>query len=646
MPSLDILETGNLGLNTGGIGGKVIVNAVTLTTNKGDVVSLIGRYKQITINESIFSSAIEGNIVLSDTSGFFEQYVLCGGETITLIFSDKTNKEIIIGRADLVVHRISESPIDKISLTNTYTLFFTSKNYVRSLKKRVFKSYKNRTLSQIVKEIYSYTVEPGKENVHLINIFDSSSVNIKDKPFISTGLSPYKAIEYLSKRACGSPTESSYGGKFFVFFERLIPSVGPNNTIYSHHFGSVNQLIKGADFKTGTTRPIYNIVYVPNRFGNIESNKPNTLRTSKVVKLSGFNHIDAMMTGLYSSRITAIDPITKTYNKFGIFYDSLSVVGDFYNQPLLPEGSIFATYNRDGAEVPEVPGEKLIFSSTDTNNYHAEFITKFSWLPSHIVGQISKNLFKIRVTIDGGTNAISVGNIINFRIVSHVRKTLDPQNPFIEDDRIYSGKYLVTDIKHTIVGDDYLKEVDLARGTSKINLKSQLSAEDLSTINILDDLQRDADKRKTEQNKNTTDQAVQIDSEKTLSDIVNSYLQILSSNNIATYTKNISILSPQNREITFQRQFSNGFPTTETSRVIEALGISIDSGGNYSENSYKVFAALMKKGDFRTFGEVFTFFYPGNINLVITKFGEIRTVAGVQSTYLKQSIIDSIRIYL
>ena len=125
------------------IGGNFVINEVIITTRQGLRLSLLDSFESIGIDENMFSSAIVGSITLTDTGGAIEKFQLQGGEKITLKFSKPITNEILLWREDFIVNKIGSHVVDTISLGAKYTLYFTSRSFVNSTKKNLFKSYKN-----------------------------------------------------------------------------------------------------------------------------------------------------------------------------------------------------------------------------------------------------------------------------------------------------------------------------------------------------------------------------------------------------------------------------------------------------------------------------------------------------------------------
>lgn len=428
---------------------KVNVEDFFMTTINGDIVNLTSKYSKLVFYESMFSAFISGYVEIKDVEGLLEKHRITGGEQITFKMSKVTTKEIITWRQDLIVESISENDILENMRTN-FTLRFVSKAMIKSMKRKVFKTFKNQTIEQCVKSVYAEI----SDNSILV---EDSSITLSS-PFISTGFNPHNVIEFLSKRACAN-------GKFYVFFERLSPIVGTlNNSPYvaPHYFGSMEKIINDSK-----SEDIYQIVYSDKTLGQIESSTGKNLRTKKIKRLSTFNHIESMLTGLYNSKIVSIDPITRKHNMKKMSYVNDDVKGDFYSYRPFSNKSIFSTY--DDLKY-EVPGEKLIIRS------YNDLTSRENWIESHIYGQVSKNIFKIETVIEGGTNKVGVGSVVYLSIPSHFERVLSPQNPKNQEDRIYSGKYIVTDVTHVINSpNQYVKKLELSRGSIPINIETDTS---------------------------------------------------------------------------------------------------------------------------------------------------------------------------
>lgn len=553
---------------------KVNLDTLSFKTIYGEIVPFKGVMREINIFESMFSSAIYGTISIRDNQGVLEKYLISGGEEIEIkVLKQKTNK-LIFWRKDLIVHKISKSTV-KTDLSTDFIIYFTTKAFVKSTKKRIFKSFKNITIEDAVKNIYK---EVSNNPITIENpklTFDSA--------YVCPGLNPHSVIDYFAKISCSK-------NNFFVFFERLSPFIvtdsdsTPDAT--SHYFGSVENLIDNQ-----TT--VYTILYRDNINASIEKNLgQNYIRTNNFTRASNFNHIESMLSGAYNSKISSIDPIQKTWNVIKNSYVSKDVVGDFYKNPIISKNVIFAEY--DDLKY-EFPGERLIVSIKNDKQ------TKENWLSEYMYGYLTKNIFKVETTIEGGTNTIGTGTVINIEIPSHYQKIINSQDASVENDLFYSGKYIVTAVKHTLSLENYSKTLELSRGSSPINLgRVESSYENKSIDNTI--------------NKPVKEQPIVLFSTRRYPDLLNTIL------NIPVLKTNISI----------QRD-SSGILSQNSLSAIKALGIEL-SGNLLTDRSYKILAQAIKNGEFVNLDDALYVTYPGNI----------RTLSGANAATIRSKIQENL----
>jgi hypothetical protein len=168
------------------LGGNFVINEISITTRQGQKLSLLDAFETISIDEHMFSSAVVGSITLIDVGAGIEKFQLQGGEKITLKLSKPTTNEILLWREDFIINKIGAHVVNITNLASKYTLYFTSRSFVNSTKKNLFKSYKGN----VADTIFSIFSEMSNNDLML----DDPKI-ILQKPFISTGLMPHRAIE-------------------------------------------------------------------------------------------------------------------------------------------------------------------------------------------------------------------------------------------------------------------------------------------------------------------------------------------------------------------------------------------------------------------------------------------------------------------
>lgn len=424
-------------------GGEVQIEEVFLIVKGGQKINLLEVYSGIVVEENLFSTGIAGMIIINDSVGGLEKFMLRGGEIITMKISKPKNGGILIWREDFVVIKIGAGNHELATGATTYNLHFASRSYVRSEKKNLFKSYTNQSLTNAVVDLY--------KQMSVNDLFIEDTKVTLQKPFICTGITPHRAIDRLAQRACSK-------NKFFVFFERFVPIYGtyPDNQPFStsHYFGSVEKLIADSE-----NNAIKTIIYSQKLNANRE---PNYIRGINLKRRANFNHIPAMKYGLYNTTISTVNPITRTVNSHKLSYTDINeTTKDFYDNKLIDDTNIFANYDDLNYETP---GRKVILDSINDS------VSKNSWLKNTIFGQLTKTYFQLSVDIEGGTNQIAVGHVVNFILPSLSEQSLHPNRNYSMIDLFYSGKYLVTGVTHSIRAGKYIKTLQLSRNSSPINM--------------------------------------------------------------------------------------------------------------------------------------------------------------------------------
>ena len=79
-------------------------------------------------------------------------------------------------------------------------------------------------------------------------------------------------------------------------------------------------------------------------------------------------------------------------------------------------------------------------------------------------------MFRVSIEIQGGTNQIAVGHVVNLFIPSSFERIANPNSESLQPDKIYSGKYIVHSVTHTITENKYTKTLQLSRSSLPTNL--------------------------------------------------------------------------------------------------------------------------------------------------------------------------------
>lgn len=426
------------------ISSSVSIQRLSLKIIDGSEIDLLSVYDGLVIQESMFTNFVYGSIRINDTAGGLEKFAFRGGERLAIKICKPKTEEIIIWREDLYITKIGGGEFDPATNMTSYFLDFAPKAFINSLKRNLFKSYKNISIADAVTSIY--------EEISPNDLFIEDPKITLEKSYVSSGFTPHKAINSLAERSCTKD-------RFFVFFERFVPIFANGSDQYissTHYFGSIEKLIADSNL-TG----VKTIFYSPKTQATTET---SFFRGTNLRRKDNFNHIPAMTKGFYNTTITAVDPIHRKHSVQNVGYTKENLLGrDFYENSFLDENNIFNSYDN---VIGETPGQRVVYSGLN------DVVSRDSWLKSNIFGRYSKTYFQLIIDVEGATNQVDVGHVINLYVPSQYERTTNPQNPFPPADPIYSGRYLVTGAEHSIRNGKYIKKIELSRGTTPFNLNN------------------------------------------------------------------------------------------------------------------------------------------------------------------------------
>lgn len=431
-------------------GADVSVREVSMTLNNGAKVDLRGYFESVIIEESMFNMKVSGSVIINDLVGALEKFEIRGGEKLNLKIYKPESEDILIWREDFIINKVNKHEVNVTTGSGKYQLMFTSNSFVRSIKKTIFKSFKDISLLNAVRNLYS---EMSSNDL----MIEDPQITLSDS-FICTGIPPHVAIDALAQRASGPL-------KYYVFFERFVPVTGQyiNGQPFSgsHYFGSVEQLINSTD-----ENGIKVLTFGKKTDANVEA--PNIIRVSKLVKESNFNRLESTLLGLHKTKFTYLDLKNRSATNKTISYADQNffkdVSGDFYSNSFLTSDNRF--FQNSSSEI----GTRKLTTTKNFGNKKKE-----DWLPYNIFGMLTKNYLKLSAVVQGGTNSISVGNIVQLNVISYFEKMANASSGTPPLDEIYSGRYYVTGVTHVITQEKYQKTLEISRGSSRKEFYTEAS---------------------------------------------------------------------------------------------------------------------------------------------------------------------------
>lgn len=404
----------------------VVVEEITITAAGGKTVNIKPLMLELSYHEDIFSFAVSGYVSVRDGTGLIDGAGIVGNEDIVIKFAKTAGAANGIYRRFKIYHIGNREPLGNMT-SETYKIHFCTEDLLLSEQLKVTKSYVGKSISEAVTDILKnelqspdiFVIEPTS------GIYD---FNVNRKK-------PIEAISWLSTYAI---PEQYDGGEDIaadmLFFE----------TKHGLNFVSLRSLYNAPLYQTYSYQP-------PNTSSSPEE------QAKTVLKFEFSNNFDIMKqisSGALSSKVWVIDPLLRTWDVHTYDYTSINP-----SSTLNGSSGLTAQKNRFGKTLNQMydssfkvivgnSDQKIAegigkgeFASTDKVNSFANDIRAKVYIPkrSAQLSLIQNTVGKILIPGDTG---ISAGRCIVFNIPSKTNPAeLDPN---------YSGKYLVTAVRHIV----------------------------------------------------------------------------------------------------------------------------------------------------------------------------------------------------
>ena len=404
--------------------GYYTLNSVELysyvTKENMEIMDLVA---ELNIYEDMFNNTLSANIILEDTWNIIGRFPVVGHELIT-ISSDTPEVENELN-LEFRVYKIDnyEKSSDRASV---YTIQLISAEYLLNLGTTISKSYPNSLTSEVVQNIFEemYLMEfdmPGK----LLQI--ESTQNVHD--IWIPNWKPFDAINWLASK---SVPESKMGSNY-VFYENRD----------GFNFKSIETLADVDEPVATYYHGNKNVTQGKNSAVNVK--EQHLLLNSYSVEHT-FDIISNISMGMYASRVIYHDMLKRSYK-----VNDYNYVNNWSEHKHIGESMLVSgTEEHDTYQNNSLSFQKVIPISNDAQSLDDEAQARLSQLQQ-------LNSFKLNVTLQGDVNR-KIGDIISVEIPS-----AESQDVELVLDPFYSGRYLVTALRHTVNSTGHNTHMELVK---------------------------------------------------------------------------------------------------------------------------------------------------------------------------------------
>jgi len=404
---------------TGMFGSKDYdIQSLDLINSGGQTLDLRKIFVEMQIYQDLYSSVMNGTILINDGNDVFGNFYLCGNEYLKVKI-DKPG----LGRPLERMFRIYKAS-DRNPSTDSgqsYLLHFCSDEMISSQQILVSKSYKSTKIKDVVSDIL---VNELKVDAKRIASLENTSGSFD---FIIPNYRPFEAIQWSAARGYDQ-------NKFcYFFFEN---KNGFNLT-------SLQTLIRQKPYKT--------LKYEIKNSDRDPANNKDSIDNLTI--LNDFDMLNSITNGSFSSRLLSIDLFNQSFLYHNYAITTAEGAGNLINK-FKPVNSFKNSKDKTLFESPD-SFFRTNLAINDTASEKSNDIKH--WLLPRAMHMSIINNFRIQVIIPGDIE-LKAGDIVNyefpmFESANQAGKKLDKKR---------TGKYLVTSVNHKFSEDVFESIVELA----------------------------------------------------------------------------------------------------------------------------------------------------------------------------------------
>lgn len=405
------------------------IQSCLLTTSTGSVHNLKDMFIELSYHEDIFGFSSSGYLLIQDGRGLIEALQLKGVEELELRF-DKANDESDKSPLQkFIIYTPPERKPSGMYSSEFYKLHFCTKDFLTNSMGTSGKSYKGKKIYEMVEDILKNKLGTTE------NRYIQTTTGYYD--IIVPEIKPFQAISWLSNiaRPENSGLNGTTGADMLFFHNR-----------YGYFFTSLNAMMK--------SEPYNEYSYQQN---NLSSDAQDMQSRSQSVLnfeiVKSFNTLKDISSGAYANKTIGLNLLTGQsttkvfdYSKYivdlppsnveGVLPPIVNGYGELPNMAY--NSKINFVITNDGHK--KLSNYKKSPESVNEDLYMADVVS----IRKAQIDLMQRTVIKIVVP---GDSHLTVGKTINFNYYS---LSLKEQKDSRDLDQFYSGKYLITAVRHII----------------------------------------------------------------------------------------------------------------------------------------------------------------------------------------------------
>jgi hypothetical protein len=406
---------------------------------------------ELNIYESMFANALTGTLVIEDSTGLIGKLPVQGTERLTFKLSTPGSLTIDCTEESghpMHVYAVSDKQQDG-DTKEIFVLHFASREFLRNIRTRVSQAYSGRMNEMVASIVGDENYLDSRKTLNVQKTRNQDKITIPN-------MHPFQAINLLQKRAMADDSQSVG----YHFYE----------TPRGFHFRSWESLFVDSRGNPRVAKQSFEYMQ-GNMTDSTAYSKDENRVTHDYQSVEGYRFINSshdvatnQASGTYANRVISHNLYDKSYKISDYHYHN------YFND----------TKHLDGNKVPVV-NTPVDFDDKSISDYPE---SKISVMPtSRFIHNEDTGAFGIDVEQDGITTAarlsqynqvlggtriemtikgqsyLEVGDVVQFNLQT-VENKKNSQGKF---DPQYSGRYVITKIRHRVTTTDYVNVIEIVK---------------------------------------------------------------------------------------------------------------------------------------------------------------------------------------
>jgi len=449
--------------NTIEFAGDYDLNHVFLHNHLKEITDIKKMMIELNVFESIFNNALTGSLVITDAQNLIAKLELNGTERISFKLStpgalgdrDTIDASVETGHP-FYVYKIT----DRRQIapgTNLYTLHFGSREFMRNLRTKVSQAYNGNIAYQVIKILTDESYLDSKKE---ISYEPTGNVN----NIVVPNMRPFDAINMIAKKTL--PEKSD--GVGYYFYE----------TTKGIYFRSWDNMCSVKGRQNRETKQIFRYMPMNVNDETIDDKMNHDYQSVESYRFVNNFHDIAANTplGTYAHKAITYNLFDKSYDEsiynYEIDYMRSKHTDQTADRFAKEKYAVAAEsiVDTDDKKISEYPDSRVSLQATTQFLHDEDKAARYGLDVKQdgvkfIQGESIKNSIIYGTTLHmvvKGQSYLEPGDIIEFKLIS-----VDEKNPDGEEDPQYSGRYVITKIRHQVNATKYTNAIECVKDSTK-----------------------------------------------------------------------------------------------------------------------------------------------------------------------------------